>query len=55
MEEVETDHAVIFECCHEAEDRRKILSVSVHNRRKRKRNLQYMGMGKEVTSEQSDN
>ena len=47
MEEVETDHAVILECCHEAEDRRrKILSVPVHNRRKRKRNLQHMVMEK---------
>ena len=49
MEEVETDHAVILECCHEIEDRgRKILSVPVHNWRKRKRNFQHMDMGKEV-------
>ena len=49
MEEVETDHAVILECCHEAEDRkRKILSVPVHNRIKRKRNLQHMVMEKNL-------
>ena len=49
MEEVYTDHAVILECYHEAEDRsRKILSILVHNRRKQKRNLQHMGMEKEV-------
>ena len=45
MEEVEAGHAVILECCREAEDRRaKILSVPVHNRRKGKKNLQHMDM-----------
>ena len=49
IEQVETDHAVILECSHEAEDRRrKMLSAHVHNRRKGKRNLQHMDMGKEV-------
>ena len=37
MEEVETDQAVILECCHEEEDRRrKILSVPVHDWRKKR-------------------
>ena len=49
MEEVETGHVVIFECCHETEDRRRIMAnVPVHNRRKVKRNLQHMDMRKEV-------
>ena len=49
MEEVETDHAVILEYRHEAEDRRrKILSVPVHNRRKGKRNPQHADMEKDL-------